>query len=72
MAREAVTLAVVATYHYPHGTVEVCDDAYRDASPEELKRREERMWAVAYEIALNAEKRRRAKEHENDLEGRGV
>lgn len=65
-------MAVVATYTYPHGTVEVCDDAYRDASPEELKRREERMWTVAYEIALNAEKRRRAKDHENDLERRSV
>lgn len=58
-------MAVVATYHYPHGTVDVCDDAYRDASPEELKRREERMWRVAYEIALNAEKRRREKERES-------
>lgn len=58
-------MAVVATFHYPHGTVDICDDAYRDASPEELKRREERMWRVAYEIALNAEKRRREKERES-------
>lgn len=65
-------MAVVATYHYPHGTVEICDDAYRDASPEELKRREERMWRVAYEIALNAEKRKRAKENEESVSGRGV
>ena len=30
------------------------------------------MWAVAYEIALNAEKRRRAKENEESVSGRGV
>lgn len=60
-------MAVVATFHYPHGTVDICDDAYRDASPEELKRREERMWRVAYEIALNAEKRRREKESEKGI-----
>lgn len=60
-------MAVVATFHYPHGTVDICDDAYRDASPEELKRREKRMWRVAYEIALNAEKRRREKESEKGV-----
>ena len=58
-------MAVVATYHYPHGTVEICDVAYRDASPEELKQREARMWRVAYDIALKAEMRRREKEREN-------
>lgn len=58
-------MAIVATYHYPQGTVAICDDAYRDASPEELKRREERMWRVAYDIALKAEMRRREKENEN-------
>lgn len=52
-------MAVVATYQYPHGTVEICDDAFRGVSPEELKRREERMWRVAYQIALGAEKRKR-------------
>lgn len=60
-------MAVVATYHYPHGTVDICDDAYRDASQEELDRREKRMWRVAYEIALNAEKRRREKESEKGV-----
>lgn len=60
-------MAVVATYHYPHGTVEICDDAYRDASPEELREREKRMWRVAYEIALNAEKRRREQENETNF-----
>lgn len=60
-------MAVVATYHYPHGTVDICDDSYRDASPEELKRREERMWRVAYEIALRAEQRRREKENEKGV-----
>ncbi|MCI7124931.1 MAG: hypothetical protein MR935_01820 [Agathobaculum sp.] len=52
-------MAVVATYHYPHGTVQICDDAYRGVTQAELKRREDRMWQTAYEIAINAEKRRR-------------
>lgn len=60
-------MAVVATYHYPHGTVDVCDDAYRDATPEELKRREERMWKVAYDIMLRAEMRQREQNHEESL-----
>ena len=60
-------MAVVATYHYPHGTVDVCDDAYRDATPEELKRREERMWKVAYDIMLRAEIRRREQNHDENL-----
>lgn len=60
-------MAVVATYHYPHGTVDICDDAYRDASPEELDRREKRMWRVAYDIALRAEQRRREKESEKGI-----
>lgn len=47
-------MAVVATCHYAHGTVSVCDNAYRDLSPEERKHREERMWRAAYEIALGA------------------
>ena len=58
-------MAVVATYHFPHGTVNVRDDAYRDASPEELKRREARMRAIVEEIEINAERRRREKEREN-------
>ena len=48
-------MAVAATYHYAHGTVSVCDDAYHEVSTEELKRREEHMWRVAYEIALEAQ-----------------
>ena len=58
-------MAIVATYHSPQAPVAICDDANRDASPEELKRREERMWRVAYDIALKAEMRRREKENEN-------
>lgn len=55
-------MAVAATYHYAHGTVSVCDDAYRDLSPEERKRREEHMWRAAYEIALGAQTKRQETE----------
>lgn len=55
-------MAVVATYHYPHGTVQVLDDAYRDASPEELKFRFERMCRISDEILVNAERRKREQE----------
>lgn len=55
-------MAVAATYHYAHGTVSVCDDAYRDILPEELKRREEHMWRAAYEIALGAQAKRQETE----------
>lgn len=48
-------MAVAATYHYAHGTVSVCDDAYNEVSLEELKSREEHMWRAAYEIALAAQ-----------------
>lgn len=51
-------MAVAATYHYAHGTVSVCDDAYCEVSTEELKRREEHMWRAAYEIALGAQAKR--------------
>lgn len=55
-------MAVAATYHYAHGTVSVCDDAYREVSTEELKRREEHMWRAAYEIALGAQAQRQETE----------
>ena len=55
-------MAVAATYHYAHGTVSVCDDAYRDLSTEERKRREEHMWGAAYEIALGAQSKRQETE----------
>lgn len=55
-------MAVAATYHYAHGTVSVCDDAYRGISPEQKKRREEHMWRAAYEIALGAQIKRQETE----------
>ena len=58
-------MAVAATYHYAHGAVSVCDDAYRDLSPEERKRREEHMWRAAYEIALGAQTKRKKTENKN-------
>ncbi|MGO5096869.1 hypothetical protein ACTQ34_13765 [Agathobaculum sp. LCP25S3_E8] len=55
-------MAVAATYHYAHGTVSVCDDAYREVSTEELKRREEHMWRAAHEIVLGAQAKRQESE----------
>lgn len=55
-------MAVAVTYHYAHGTVSVCDDAYREISPEEQKNREEHMWRAAYEIALGAQIKRQETE----------
>ncbi|HIX90937.1 MAG TPA: hypothetical protein H9845_08600 [Candidatus Agathobaculum pullicola] len=55
-------MAVAATYHYAHGTVSVCDDAYREISLEEQKRREEHMWRAAYEIVLDAQSKRKKPE----------
>ena len=55
-------MAVAATYHYAHGAVSVCDNAYCDVPPEELKRREEHMWRAAYEIALGAQVKRQETE----------
>lgn len=52
-------MAIVKTYQYPHGTVHICDDAYKDASPEEIARRIRVMQRVAGEIMLHAEQRRR-------------
>lgn len=55
-------MAVAATYHYAHGTVSICDDAYCEVSTEELKRREEHMWRAAYEIALGTQAKRQETE----------
>ena len=43
-------MALVKEYHFPNGTVQIFDDAYRDASPEELRRRKEYAQRVAGEI----------------------
>lgn len=56
-------MAVVATYSFPWGTVEVCDDVYRDATPEQFAQREKRMWRTAHEILRRAELRRMQNEN---------
>lgn len=54
-------MAIVATYQFEHGTVSINDDAYRTASPEELREREREMQRVAGEIMANAARRNRQK-----------
>lgn len=54
-----VTVAIVKTYHYPHGTVYIDDDCYRDVPPEEMQRRIERLQKTAWELYLKNERRKR-------------
>ena len=50
-------MAIVKTYHFGHATVHIADDAYRDASREEIARRVQHMLDVAGEILYNAQMR---------------
>lgn len=47
-------MAIVATYQFEHGTVSINDNAYRDATPEQLAERERDMRRVAGQIMLKA------------------
>ncbi len=51
-------MALVKTYHFDHATVEIMDDAYKDASPEEIKRRIKVMQDIAGEILYKAQMRK--------------
>lgn len=46
---------IVAAYHNEIGTVYINDEAYRDASAEELRRREANLQRVAWDIAVDLE-----------------
>ena len=48
---------IVAAYRNEIGTVYINDAAYRDASAEELRRREANLQRVAWDIAVNLELR---------------
>lgn len=50
-------MAIVKTYHFDHATVHIADDAYRDASPEEIQRRVKNMLDIAGEILYKAQMR---------------
>lgn len=58
-------MAIVATYHFDHATVDIVDDAYRDASPEEIQRRIQHMLDVAGEILYQAQLREAKEAQEN-------
>ena len=53
-----VTVAIVAEYHYPNGTVRIDDDCYRDVPPDEMQRRIERLQKTAWELYLKNERRK--------------
>ncbi len=50
-------MALVKTYHFDHATVEIMDDAYKDASPEEIERRIKVMQDIAGGILYKAQMR---------------
>lgn len=54
-----ITVAIVAEYHYPNGTVYIDDDCYRDVAPDEMKRRIERLQKTAWELLMNQERRKK-------------
>jgi hypothetical protein len=54
-----VTVAIVAEYHYPNGTVYIDDDCYRDVPPYEMQRRIERLQKTAWELLMNQERRKK-------------
>lgn len=55
---------VVAEYILPNAKVQIVDDAYRDATPEEIARRQEFFEQTARRILTNAELRLRKAEIE--------
>gem|GEM_PF-6708731 len=53
-------MALVRTYHYKHVTIRIMDDAYRDASPEEIKRRIQDLLDVTREVDRRIQMRKAA------------
>ncbi len=51
-------MALVKTWRFGHVTVHMMDDAYRDASPAEIKRRIQNMFDVAAEVAHETQLRK--------------
>lgn len=52
-----VTVAIVAEYHYPNGTVRIDDDCCRDVPEEEMRERIRRLQRTAWELAAKQEVR---------------
>lgn len=53
---------LVKTEHYPCGTVDIYDDAYANASPQEIQERIDRMNRVAYKFYMDVMQRQAAQE----------
>lgn len=64
-------MAIVRTYRMDHATVHIADDCYRDVPPEEIRRRVERMLAVAGEVLYKSQLRE-LEENEESISSRGV
>ena len=58
-------MAIVATYHYPNGTVYIYDDCYRDVPPEEMERRIRQVQQTAWELFLKKQRRKQEDGKEN-------
>ena len=58
-------MAIVATYHYPNGTVYIDDDCYRDVPPEEMERRIRQVQQTAWELFLKKQRRKQEAGKEN-------
>ena len=56
-------MAIVATYHYPNGTVYIDDDCYRGVSDEEMQERIRRLQELAWELRAKREVNRNGKEN---------
>lgn len=64
-------MAIVRTYRMNHATVHIADDCYRDVPPEEIRRRVERMLAVAGEVLYKSQLRE-LEGNEKGISSRGV
>ena len=56
-------MAIVATYHYPNGTVYIDDDCYRGVSEEEMQERIRRLQELAWELRAKREVNGNGKEN---------
>lgn len=52
-------MAIVATYHFPHGTVHIDDSYLTSHTPEEIQRNREEFEKICWQIIRNNERRAR-------------
>lgn len=59
---------LVKTFRYPCGTAEIHDDAYANASPQEIQERIDRMNRVAYQFYMKVTQQQAAREQAEQTE----